>query len=142
MADNLTLDDLRGKSAQELRAILAEITALWQSDEVRRRKPTVQDEIAMGLDHYPASLLSTIAPLYEELAGDFSEVYQIDLDPGDLPTLVRFGSWVGGDRDGNPYVSPESTRDALRKARELILAHYLGAVEELRQLLADLAMAF
>ncbi|MEJ2699145.1 MAG: phosphoenolpyruvate carboxylase, partial [Desulfuromonadales bacterium] len=131
--DRLPLAEADASDSQE--AILAEITALWQSDAVRRRKPTVSDEIAMGLDHYPVSLLPVIAPIYEELARDFREVYGVDLDPAELPTVVRFGSWVGGDRDGNPHVSAGSTRAALQKARELILADYLGAVENLRQLL-------
>ncbi len=89
----------------------------------------------MGLDHYPASLLPVVAPIYEELARDFREVFGVDLDPGELSTVVRFGSWVGGDRDGNPFVDPESTRATLQKARELILSDYLDAVEQLRRLL-------
>jgi phosphoenolpyruvate carboxylase len=131
--DQLPLDDSKSLECQE--AILTEITALWQSDEVRRLKPTVQDEIVMGLDHYSVSLLPPIAAFYEEMARDFREVYQIDLDKQRLPTVVRFGSWVGGDRDGNPFVTVESTRDALLKARELILEDYLDDIQQLRRLL-------
>jgi phosphoenolpyruvate carboxylase len=130
--DRLPLAADEAQARQE--AILAEITALWQADEVRRRQPTVLDEIAMGLDHYPAALLPPIPLLYEEMARDIGEVYQIDCDPARLPTVVRFGSWIGGDRDGNPHVTAASTRAALHKTRELILADYLGAVEDLRQL--------
>ncbi len=115
--------------------ILAEITALWQSDEVRRKKPEVRDEIVMGLDHYSVSLFSPIAPLYESITRHFNEVFQSDLSPTDIPTVLRFGSWIGGDRDGNPFVSPESTRDALQQAREKILNNYLDSLDELRQLL-------
>ena len=115
--------------------ILAEITALWQSDEVRRKKPEVHDEIVMGLDHYSVSLFSPIAPLYESIARHFNEVFQADLSPADIPTVLRFGSWIGGDRDGNPFVTPESTRDALQQAREKILNDYLDSLEQLRQLL-------
>jgi len=113
--------------------ILAEITALWQSDEVRRRQPTVHDEIIMGLDHYPAALLPSLPLLYEELATAFAEVYDRQLTPAELPTVVRFGSWIGGDRDGNPFVTPQATREALTRAREVILAEYLDHVEELRR---------
>jgi len=128
--DRLPLAAAEAEADQE--AILGEITALWQSDEVRRRKPTVRDEIVMGLDHYPAALLPCLVPLYEELARDFRHVYGIDIDPTDLPQVVRFGSWIGGDRDGNPFVTAESTRVALQKSREVILSHYLEAVERLR----------
>ena len=88
--DRLPLSDSEASESQE--AVLSEISALWQSDEVRRRKPTVQDEIAMGLDHYTVSLLPPIADFYENLAGDFRDVYGTDIDAADLPTVVRFGS--------------------------------------------------
>jgi phosphoenolpyruvate carboxylase len=130
--DRLPLADTEAAVSQE--AVLAEITALWQSDEVRQRQPTVLDEITMGLDHYSVSLLSPIATFYEDIARDFREVYGVELDPAELPTVVRFGSWIGGDRDGNPFVTAASTGDALQKARELIVAGYLDTVEELRRL--------
>ncbi|HEY5975938.1 MAG TPA: phosphoenolpyruvate carboxylase, partial [Geobacteraceae bacterium] len=115
--------------------ILAEITALWQSDEVRRNQPTVKDEIAMGLDHYPVALLPAVTAFYEEAARDFQSVYGGVADPAQLPDLVRFGSWVGGDRDGNPFVTTDCTRAALRKSRELILTDYLADLDELYRLL-------
>jgi len=131
--DCLPLVDSEADEVQD--AILAEITALWQSDEVRRRKPKVEDEIAMGLDHYPESLLPPVPKLYRELATAFREVYGVEIDPAAFPTVVRFGSWVGGDRDGNPFVTPEATREALQLARELILGAYLDRVERLRRIL-------
>ncbi len=131
--DRLPLTDEEVERCQE--TILAEITALWQSDEVRRRKPTVADEIRMGLDHYGVSLIPSIAELYRDLASAFSEVYGVHLDPAELPTVVRFGSWIGGDRDGNPFVTVEATGEALQRARETIFGHYLQAVDELRELL-------
>jgi phosphoenolpyruvate carboxylase len=115
--------------------ILAEVAALWQTDAVRRRRPTVDDEIRMGLDHYPDSLINPLPDLYIDMAEAFRDVYRVEIQPRDLPTVVRFGSWVGGDRDGNPFVTPESTRTALRMAREAILGHYLSAVDELRELM-------
>ena len=116
-------------------AILAEITALWQSDEVRRRKPQVKDEIAMGLDHYPVSLLPPVPLLYREIAEAFEAVYGTRPAMDDLPLVIRFGSWVGGDRDGNPFVTPDATRQALQSSRELILGFYLEQVEKLRRIL-------
>ncbi|HEX8136977.1 MAG TPA: phosphoenolpyruvate carboxylase [Pyrinomonadaceae bacterium] len=114
--------------AQKLEAVItAEITALWQTDEVRRRPPTVRDEIKMGLDYYSDSLIATLPRLYEEFADAFRQVYECELSAERLPVFLRFGSWIGGDRDGNPYVTPVCTRDALGMARRVILDHYLMA---------------
>jgi phosphoenolpyruvate carboxylase len=131
--DRLPLTRLTAARGQE--AILDEVATLWQTDLVRRRRPTVSDEIRMGLDHYPDSLIAPLPDFYADMAEAFREVYRMDVQPRDLPTVVRFGSWVGGDRDGNPHVTPESTRTALLMARETILGHYLAAVDKLRELL-------
>lgn len=116
-------------AAQHESAILAEITALWQTDEVRLEKPTVMDEVRMGLDYFPASLFDTLAPLYAEIADSLQSVYGVTLESDDLPQLVEFGSWIGGDRDGNPFVTPASTEGALRMARAVILNHYIREVD-------------
>lgn len=131
--DRLPLTGLAAARGQD--AILAEVAALWQTDAVRRRRPSVNDEIRMGLAHYPDSLIAPLPVFYEELAEAFREVYAMDIQPRDLPNVVRFGSWIGGDRDGNPLVTTEATRTALLMARETILIHYLAAVDELRELL-------
>jgi phosphoenolpyruvate carboxylase len=131
--DRLPLSEEEVRGGQQ--AILAEITALWQSDEVRRRQPTVSDEIRMGLDHYPGSLIAPLPALYGEMAAAFRHIFQVELRGEELPTVVRFGSWIGGDRDGNPFVTPGSTREALQHARDLILGHYLQAVSTLIEVL-------
>src|SRR5262252_6023708 len=113
------------------RAIAAEIAGLWQTDEVRRRRPTVQDEIKMGLDYYPGVLLETLPNVYAELADDFREAYGNYVPAHELPLLFRFGSWIGGDSDGNPYVTPECTRDALALARGTVLDYYLRKIDDL-----------
>jgi phosphoenolpyruvate carboxylase len=112
-------------------AITAEITALWQSDEVRHRQPTVRDEIKMGLDYYPSVLFETLPTLYDGLADDFREAYGGECSEHELPRVLRFGSWIGGDRDGNPYVTPECTRDALQLARRTILGYYVKRIDDL-----------
>jgi len=116
--------------------IAAEITALWQTDEVRRRPPTVRDEIKMGLDYYPSCLINALPRLYEEIADAFRQTYEVEIQAGDLPCVLRFGSWIGGDRDGNPYVTPDTMRDALRMARQTILDYYVNAITELRERLS------
>lgn len=119
------------ESEKHEQAIIAEITALWQTDEVRRRQPTVRDEIRMGLDYYPSVLFETVPALYDELADDFREAYGEELPSNALPRMLRFGSWIGGDRDGNPLVTPECTRDALQIARETLLGYYIERVSDL-----------
>jgi len=127
--DRLPLTERESNKHEQ--AILAEITALWQTDEVRRRQPTVQDEIRMGLDYYPTVLFETLPAFYDELAVDFREAYGDELPANVLPRVLRFGSWIGGDRDGNPLVTPECTRDALQIARETILGYYVERVNDL-----------
>jgi phosphoenolpyruvate carboxylase len=132
--DRLPLSD--AEAAQREESIAAEITALWQSDEVRHRKPSVRDEIRMGLDHYPAVLIETLPRIYDEVADAFRQVYGVQIPARDLPVVVTFGSWIGGDGDGNPFVTPDLTRDALEMARQTILDHYINATRELLRLLS------
>src|SRR5712692_789769 len=108
---------------------VAEVTALWQTDEVRMEKPLVTDEIRMGLDHYPMSLFAALPRVYDELADSFRQVYDFQVDDRDLPQLFSFGSWIGGDRDGNPFVTADSTREALQRARNTIIGHYIAELE-------------
>ena len=114
--------------------LTAEITALWQTDEVRSRKPTVYDEIQMGLDFYDSSLFATLTPLYQEIADALRCEYELNIEVADLPLLLGFGSWIGGDRDGNPFVTPQITRDAIQLAR----THLLGEYRRQIQLVIDL----
>jgi phosphoenolpyruvate carboxylase len=130
------------------RELSAEITALWQTDDVRSARPTVRDEIRMALDYYEASLFDTLPVLYTEIAAALQAEYPapnrgapssrphsgakmgsqnasgVAASIADLPQLVSFGSWIGGDRDGNPFVTPQATRDALAMAHGLLLSHY------------------
>ena len=127
--DRLPLTERESEKHEQ--AIIAEITALWQTDEVRRRQPSVRDEIRMGLDYYPSVLFETLPALYDELAEDFGAAYGGELAANSLPRVLRFGSWIGGDRDGNPLVTPACTRDALQIARETILDYYVDRVKDL-----------
>ena len=135
IAANLELLDRLPLTAAEAMkreaAIAAEIAALWQTDEVRRRPPTVRDEIKMGLDYYSGCLIDMLPSLYEEIADALREVYECELTANELPSVLQFGSWIGGDRDGNPFVTAASTRDALRLARQVILDRYLALLGEL-----------
>src|ERR1700734_1860512 len=89
--------------------ILAEITALWQTDEVRLKKPGAIDEVRMGLDYYPMTLFDTLPKLYAEFSESFESVYRKKLSRKELGGVIQFGSWIGGDRDGNPLITPQAT---------------------------------
>jgi phosphoenolpyruvate carboxylase len=117
--------------------IRAEVTSLWQTDEVRLAKPTVADEIRMGLRYFRLSLFDSLPKIYAEIVESFREVYGLDLDENTLPNLIQFGSWIGGDRDGNPLVTPHCIRGALEMARALILREYLNDVESLSDRLSS-----
>src|SRR5271154_3004208 len=114
--------------------VLAEITSLWQTDEVRSRRPTVYDEIKMGLDYYDVSIFATLPSLYREIAEALNCAYGLTLETHELPKVLAFGSWIGGDRDGNPFVTPDVTRNAIQLARE----HLLGFYDEQLQTVIDL----
>ncbi len=130
----LPLSDAEAAAAQD--AIVREINALWQTDEIRRRQPTVADEIMMGLDYYPSVLIPTLPEVYAEMAGGFAQVYNERVAAHVLPTVITFASWIGGDRDGNPYVTAETTREALQLARQTILDYYVEAVVQLQEQLS------
>lgn len=120
-------------------ALEAEITALWQTDEVRSSRPQVLDEVKMGLDYYDVSLFETLPGLYQEIAAALKAEYGLDLDVSELPIVLGFGSWIGGDRDGNPYVTSDVTREAIAEARRRLLRYYEGRLQRLISLLTTSA---
>jgi phosphoenolpyruvate carboxylase len=129
------------------RDLTAEITALWQTDDVRSARPTVRDEIRMALDYYESSLFDTLPVLYGEVASALEAEYPAAQATGsvtnsaismtDLPQLIQFGSWIGGDRDGNPFVTPQATREALAMAHSLLLTYYRRRLQNIFQQLAS-----
>ena len=119
--------------------LLAEITSLWQTDEVRSRRPTVYDEIKMGLDYYDVSIFETLPGLYREIAEALCAAYGMEIEAHELPIVLRFGSWIGGDRDGNPFVTPEVTRAAIQLARSHLLLYYERQLDSIIDLLTTSA---
>ena len=119
--------------------VLAEITSLWQTDEVRSRQPTVYDEIKMGLDYYDVSIFATLPSLYREIGSAMQIAYGVEIEMHELPKVLAFGSWIGGDRDGNPFVTPEVTRNAIQMAREHLLHFYDGQLQTVVDLLSTSA---
>ncbi|HEU5352710.1 MAG TPA: phosphoenolpyruvate carboxylase [Terracidiphilus sp.] len=135
--DRIPIPDEELVRLEEL--VRAEITSLWQTDEVRSRRPTVYDEIKMGLDYYDVSIFATLPTLYREIAEALRAAYGVELEAHALPLLLRFGSWIGGDRDGNPFVTPELTRDAIQLARGHLLLYYQRRLDTLTELVTSSA---
>ncbi len=127
--DRLPLPETDAAKLEEL--ISAEITSLWQTDEVRLKKPGVIDEVRMGLDYYPMTLLQTLPKLYAGFVESFQAVYGRKLRPHELAEVLHFGSWIGGDRDGNPSLTPRYTADALELARGVALDFYAREIARL-----------
>src|SRR5919107_2832715 len=103
-----------------------EITLLWQTDELRVRRPEVRQEVERTLLFFEAPLISATLEAYREFEEELSRQY-----PENTPSLGRvlqFGSWVGGDQDGNPFVGPEMITAALGLHREVILKRHLASV--------------
>ncbi len=116
------------------RQLEAEVTALWQTDELRSSPPTVLDEVKNNLFYFDDILFDALPEVAEQLEAALGEVYdQGVLRVGDA---IRFGTWVGGDRDGNPAVTAQVTRQALLLQKRLVLTKYLRAVASLARKLS------
>jgi phosphoenolpyruvate carboxylase len=114
-----------------------QIQVLWKTDEMRSDKPQVRDEVRNGLYYFRESIFKAVPILYRNLDRALNAVYQQEGGKAAIhvPTFLSFGSWIGGDRDGNPFVTPETTALALRLQCLEVLEEYLRRVEALGQML-------
>jgi phosphoenolpyruvate carboxylase len=111
------------------------IVLLWQTDETRDRRPTVLDEVRnTGLYFFETVLFDLVPRIYQELETALADEWP-DYE-FDVPQLLTYGSWIGGDRDGNPYVTPAVTEEALRAHKATILVRYLYEVDAMYGLLS------
>jgi phosphoenolpyruvate carboxylase len=118
-----------------LQAILTQIQILWKTDEVRIHKPQVTDEVRQGLYFFRESLFEAVPQVYRFLEKALRRVYGAQCGIK-VPSFIRFGSWIAGDRDGNPFVKPETTELAVRMHGELVLELYLERVAKLQRMLS------
>jgi phosphoenolpyruvate carboxylase len=116
------------------RQLKAQVQILWRTSEVRHNKPSVEDEVRYGLFYFHASLFEAIPMIYRYFERATRKVY----GRGEItiPTVLKFGSWIGGDRDGNPFVTPSVTRNAIRLHMQEALEEYHSRVINLRSLLS------
>ncbi|HWB52400.1 MAG TPA: phosphoenolpyruvate carboxylase [Stellaceae bacterium] len=126
----LTHDELAANEAALRRAILT----LWQTNLLRRARLQVADEVNNGLAYYDYTFLRELPRFYADLEQELAEW---GLGTAPLPSFLRMGSWIGGDRDGNPFVTAAVLEDALRRQSSTVLGHYLS---ELRLLGEELSL--
>jgi len=112
------------------------VLTLWQTNLLRRTKLTVLDEVANGLSFYDYTFLHEVPQVHCELEDRLNE--GAGDGHGELASFLRMGSWIGGDRDGNPFVTAEVMRGTLRLQSSRVLRFYL---EELHALGAELSLA-
>ncbi len=127
LADGLLLRDT-ATAAERVRIeerLEADIELLWLTDEVRQNRPSVMDEVSTVVWYLEDRLLDATNHVHETCATAFREVYGEELGV-DVP--LTLGSWVAGDRDGNPFVTPELTLAAVRRHSHALLGHYMKRV--------------
>ncbi|MGB7650184.1 MAG: phosphoenolpyruvate carboxylase, partial [Gallionella sp.] len=116
---DMTPDDL----AENEEALHRFVLILWQTRMLRTAKLTVADEIKNGLEFYRYTFLSEIPKIYAGLEKQLEARFDKDIK---VPPLLRVGSWIGGDRDGNPFVTHDVMDYAVQQHSALVLEHYLS----------------
>ncbi|MEH7113877.1 phosphoenolpyruvate carboxylase [Neobacillus niacini] len=110
-------------------SLFNEVTILWQTDELRHNKPSVIDEVRNGLYYFDQTLFEVLPEIHREVEDCLERNYSTN--KWYVPNFLSFGSWIGGDRDGNPNVTPEVTWETLHKQRKLVLKKYINVLIDL-----------
>jgi phosphoenolpyruvate carboxylase len=130
----LGVNDQRELEAQ----LVAEIQVMWRTDELRSAKLEVRDEVRNGLYYVRESLFEAVPKAYHFFEKALRKHYGVNAEgmaPISVPSFIRFGSWIGGDRDGNPFVTADVTEWTVHTQMEAALDEYRKRVLELRQTL-------
>ncbi len=133
---NQKLDDTRLNKAERdeiVDELENQIQILWKTDEVRSIRPRVEDEITYGLAYFNECLFDAVPQTYRNFERAMARI--CSEQSVTVPSFLRFGSWIGGDRDGNPNVKPETTIMALRMQSHTVLLEYLQRIPHLIELL-------
>src|SRR5262245_1523442 len=111
-------------------SVAGEVELLWLTGELKLARPTVEQEVAWGLYFFEENLFDVVPALYGRIEAAFAEQF-----PGEAPLQLQaffgVGSWIGGDRDGNPFVTSEVTRDTLWQMRLASLRRYKTRLADL-----------
>lgn len=125
-------DALRSEQTARLDSILGDLTLLWKVDPIRPQRPTVLNEVERGLFFFEG-LWGIIPELREQMRRALADHFPDHAFS--LPSFIVFGSWIGGDRDGNPFVTHSVTEQTLQLLRQAAIQRHLGVCRQLSQLL-------
>ncbi len=128
-ADDLTPDERKALTLD----IFNEIYLLLSTDEVRTERVTVEDEVENGIFYFRNAIWQTIPILYDDLRNAFEMYYD---EVPNFNTILRYRSWIGSDRDGNPNVTPEVTWQTILEQRKNVMELYLDELDDLRSYLS------
>jgi phosphoenolpyruvate carboxylase len=126
--DRETRNLLPAETEAMLAAIRSEVTALWVTDRNRDIRPAVADEVRMGLFYFNTTLWEVMPRIYRSMAAGLRRYYPELTPPG---RFLTFGSWMGGDRDGNPFVTCDVTRTTLYFHRRVAAERHLQTAQTL-----------
>nr|UZC49310.1 PEPC1 [Salsola ferganica] len=123
--------DISADDKQELdEALQREIQAAFRTDEIRRAQPTPQDEMRLGMSYFHETIWKGVPKFLRRVDTALKNIGINERVPYNAP-LIQFSSWMGGDRDGNPRVTPEATRDVCLLARMIAANMYFSQIEDL-----------
>lgn len=128
-AEDLTPDERKALKLD----IFNEIYLLLATDEVRTERVTVEDEVENGIFYFRNAIWKTIPILYDDLRNAFEMYYD---EVPEFDTILRYRSWIGSDRDGNPNVTPEVTWQTILEQRKNVMELYLDELDDLRRYLS------
>jgi len=114
--------------------LMAQVALLWQTSELRSNRVTVQDEVLKGVYFFSDLLFDSIPRLCETIQRGFGT---LDPDAEMIAPPVSLGSWIGGDRDGHPFVTPQVTRETLEQHRQAALGRYRREINSLYTVLSS-----
>jgi phosphoenolpyruvate carboxylase len=118
------------EAAASDRAMRREVSTMWETRMLRRVKPTVYDEIENALAYYRYTFLSEIPRLYADVE-DLLDLEYATSEPWQIPPILRIGSWIGGDRDGHPFVTRDVLVYAVKQQSRVAFEYYLAQVHAL-----------
>lgn len=116
-----------------------ELTTAWQTEDHPRERLTVADEREHVLFYLAEVLYRVVPAFYDEISEALEKLYGVPAEAARIPVLIRFGTWVGGDMDGNPDVNAKSLRETLARSRQVVVNAYFLECQELAQKLSQSA---
>ena len=120
----------RAKQEHLRHQIAAAVQEMWITDELRAVTTTVLDEVRAGLIYFTSTLAAVVPAIYRDLEATVRAIYP-DTDMPPVPPLLTFGSWIGGDRDGNPNVTPSTSAAALKLMKDTCLRYHQQSIAAL-----------